>query len=180
MQITSRIDVIRGDITTIAADAIVNAANSSLLGGGGVDGAIHRAGGPAILEECRKIIARQGSCDTGEAVITTAGYLPAKFVIHTVGPVWNGGNKKEHEKLADCYRNSLQLAEENGCISIAFPNISTGIYRFPKDIAAKIAMSTVVDHLIQSSFLKKIFFVCFDQENFELMQSELVTINSNR
>src|SRR6185369_2112713 len=117
------IEIVRGDITKLNVDAIVNAANSSLMGGGGVDGAIHRAGGPAILEECRKIIARKGSCPTGEAVITTGGLLPTKFVIHTVGPVWSGGKSNEAEKLAACYRNSLKLAVENNITTIAFPNI---------------------------------------------------------
>jgi O-acetyl-ADP-ribose deacetylase (regulator of RNase III) len=173
----TQIEAIIGDITKIKVDAIVNAANSSLLGGGGVDGAIHRAGGPAILEDCKKIIARQGGCKTGEAVITVAGNLPANFVIHTVGPVWNGGNKNENEKLANCYRNSLQLAVENNCRTIAFPNISTGIYRFPKDSAAKIAVNTVAEYILQTSFLHKVLFVCFDQENFELIQSELTTIS---
>jgi O-acetyl-ADP-ribose deacetylase (regulator of RNase III) len=175
----TQIEATRGDITKCAVDAIVNAANSSLLGGGGVDGAIHRAGGPAILEECRKIVAVKGSCGTGEAVITTAGNLPAKFVIHTVGPVWNGGNKKEPEKLADCYNNSLALAVSNGCRTIAFPNISTGIYRFPKDIAAKIAVKTVTDYCMRKSLLDKVLFVCFDPENFELIQSELMAINDH-
>jgi O-acetyl-ADP-ribose deacetylase (regulator of RNase III) len=178
--VISQIEVIKGDITKVAVDAIVNAANSSLLGGGGVDGAIHRAGGPAILEDCKKIIARQGGCNTGEAVITTAGNLPARFVIHTVGPVWNGGNKQEQEKLANCYKNSLQLAVDNNCKTIAFPNISTGIYRFPKDIAAKIAVSTVAEHIRQTPVLHKILFVCFDQENFELIQSELDNITYNK
>jgi O-acetyl-ADP-ribose deacetylase len=128
----AEIKVVKGDITRMSVDAIVNAANSSLMGGGGVDGAIHRAGGPAILEDCRKIVAKQGGCATGQAVITTGGRLPAKFVIHTVGPVWNGGNKDEVQKLSECYRNSLQLVIDNHCKTIAFPNISTGIYRFPK------------------------------------------------
>src|SRR6476661_6881709 len=134
-----KLEVVKGDITKISVDVIVNAANTSLLGGGGVDGAIHRAGGPAILEDCRKIIAKQGGCKTGEAVITTAGNLPAKFVIHTVGPVWNGGNKNEATLLENCYRNALKLAVENNCKTIAFPNISTGIYGFPKDKAAVIS-----------------------------------------
>src|SRR5690349_12333919 len=138
-----KITVVKGDITKIKADALVNAANNSLLGGGGVDGAIHRAGGPAILEECRKIRAKQGGCATGEAVITTAGLLPAKYVIHTVGPVWNGGKNREAELLANCYRNTLQLAADNGVITIAFPNISTGIYHFPKPLAADIALQEV-------------------------------------
>jgi O-acetyl-ADP-ribose deacetylase len=171
------IEVIIGDITKVTVDAVVNAANSSLLGGGGVDGAIHRAGGPAILEDCRKIIARQGSCKTGEAVITTAGDLSATFVIHTVGPVWNGGNKQEPEKLANCYKNSLRLAVDNNCNTIAFPNISTGIYRFPKDKAAMIAVNTVADYIKQTSILHKVLFVCFDQENFELIHTELTSIN---
>src|SRR4026207_1873055 len=134
----NKIEIIRGDITKIKADAIVNAANSSLMGGGGVDGAIHRAGGSAILEECKKIVKARGGCKTGEAVITTAGNLPAKFVIHTVGPVWNNGNRDEEMKLANCYSNSLQLAVENDVKTISFPNISTGIYRFPRDLAAQI------------------------------------------
>ena len=122
-----KIELLKGDVTRIKVDAIVNAANSSLMGGGGVDGAIHRAGGPAILEECRKIVAKQGGCKTGEAVITTGGNLPAKFVIHAVGPVWNGGLYDEEIKLANCYKNSLRLAINNHCKTIAFPNISTGI-----------------------------------------------------
>jgi O-acetyl-ADP-ribose deacetylase (regulator of RNase III) len=160
------IELIKGDITQLNVDAIVNAANSSLMGGGGVDGAIHRAGGPAILDECRKIIARQGSCKTGNAVITTGGNLPAKFVIHTVGPVWNDGNNQEAEKLADCYRNSLELAVENNCKTIAFPNISTGIFGFPKDKAAEIAVKTVSEFISKTDEIQKVTFVCFDQENF--------------
>lgn len=146
-------------------DAIVNAANTSLLGGGGVDGAIHRAGGPAILDECRKIVARQGGCKVGEAVITTAGDLPARHVIHTVGPVWNGGKKKEPELLASAYRNSLQLAVEHSLRTIAFPNISTGVYRFPKPLAAEIALSSVRSF---TTGFERIVFVCFDEENYDL------------
>jgi O-acetyl-ADP-ribose deacetylase len=167
------IQLIKGDITKIKADAIVNAANSSLLGGGGVDVAIHRAGGPAILEECRAIRAKQGGCDTGEAVITTAGLLPAKYVIHTVGPVWNGGNKNEPELLASCYRNSLRLAVENGVKSIAFPNISTGIYHFPKPGAAKIAIETVQRFMANDNSLEEVFFVCFDDENYAMYKEIL-------
>jgi O-acetyl-ADP-ribose deacetylase (regulator of RNase III) len=166
----AQIQLIRGDITKQKVDAIVNAANSSLMGGGGVDGAIHRAGGAAILEECKKIIAKQGSCPTGEAVITTAGNLPAKFVIHTVGPVWNGGKSNEPAKLAKCYSNSLRVAVENGLQSIAFPNISTGIYGYPKKEAAEIAIKTVSDFLQRNQFVQ-VYFVCFDDENFELYQS---------
>ena len=151
-------------------DAIVNAANSSLMGGGGVDGAIHRAGGPAILEDCRKIVAKQGGCKTGEAVITTAGDLPAKFVIHTVGPVWNGGKSNEATKLANCYKNSLLLAEENNIKTIAFPNISTGIYGYPKKDAGMIAVETVSSFLQTSSLIEKVYFVCFDDENFLIYQ----------
>ncbi|GGH71565.1 O-acetyl-ADP-ribose deacetylase (regulator of RNase III) [Filimonas zeae] len=169
----TRISLIKGDITRIQADAIVNAANSSLLGGGGVDGAIHRAGGPAILEECRQIRNRQGGCATGEAVITTAGKLPARFVIHTVGPVWNKGNNTEEALLASCYRNSLQLALDNGVNTIAFPNISTGIYHFPKDKAAAIALETVRGFTNTNAGISEVIFVCFDDENFQLYQKEL-------
>ncbi|WP_346770852.1 O-acetyl-ADP-ribose deacetylase [Flavobacterium filum] len=156
----------KGDITKVTVDAIVNAANTSLLGGGGVDGAIHRAGGRAILEDCRKIIAKQGGCKVGQAIITTAGNLPSNFVIHTVGPVWNGGQKTEREKLANCYRSSLQLAVENSCKTIAFPNISTGIYKFPKKEAARIAVDTVLDFVHSTNKIEKVIFVCFDDENF--------------
>ena len=162
--------VIKGDITKVSADAIVNAANSSLLGGGGVDGAIHRAGGPEILEACRKIIDRQGGCKTGEAVITTAGRLPAEFVIHTVGQVWNGGSKNERELLTNCYLNSLKLAVKNNCRSIAFPNISTGIYGYPKDAAAVVAVKTVREFLVDNSALEVIF-VCFDEESEQILKS---------
>ena len=164
----TKITLLQGDITKIKADAIVNAANTSLLGGGGVDGAIHRAGGPAILEACQQIRAKQGGCDVGKAVITTAGLLPAKYVIHTVGPVWNGGNKGEPELLANCYRNSLQLAVDHAVKSIAFPNISTGIYRFPKPEAAAIAIKEVRQFVTNDNSLEEIFFVCFDDENYEL------------
>ena len=165
MKAKDKIEILKGDITKAAVDAIVNAANTSLLGGGGVDGAIHRAGGKKILEDCRKIIARQGGCKTGEAVITTAGNLPAKFVIHTVGPVWNGGKNNEAQKLSDCYRNSLQLAVDNTCKTIAFPNISTGVYKFPKKEAAEIAVKTVLEYLSANDTIEKVIFVCFDEEN---------------
>lgn len=138
-----------------------------------MDGAIHRAGGPAILEDCRKIVARQGGCKTGEAVITTAGRLPAQYVIHTVGPVWNGGKNNEEQKLADCYINSLQLAVDNIVKTIAFPNISTGIYRFPKNKAAAIATENVSIFLEYNQSLETVVFVCFDDENFELYSNLL-------
>ncbi len=179
--IKNRIQIIRGDITKIAVDAIVNAANTSLLGGGGVDGPIHRAGGPAILEECRKIVARQGGCKTGEAVITTAGNLPARYVIHTVGPVWNGGNSAVETHggaslLRNCYLNSLKLAVENGCKTISFPNISTGVYGYPKDEAAKISVKAVADFLSENHFIERVVFVCFDEENFGLVEKEIMKI----
>lgn len=169
------IKLVRGDITKVTADAIVNAANSSLLGGGGVDGAIHRAGGSEILEDCRKIIAKQGKCEIGHAVITRAGKLSAKFVIHTVGPVWNNGQDvgRVSQQLADCYENALQLAVTQQCRTVAFPNISTGIYKFPKDKAAKIALDTVFKFISQQRSLNyllpldQIIFVCFDQENYD-------------
>lgn len=166
-----KIELIRGDITKAQADAIVNAANSSLLGGGGVDGAIHRAGGPVILEECRAIRNRQGKCNTGEAVVTSAGNLPAKYVIHTVGPVWNGNDEKESRLLANCYSNSLKLAENFDAKIIAFPNISTGVYRFPKDMAGKIAVDTVRN--FKSDIIEKVIFVCFDEEN-EMIYKKLL------
>jgi O-acetyl-ADP-ribose deacetylase len=171
MTIQLKIEILKTDITKLAVDAIVNAANTSLLGGGGVDGAIHRAGGPAILEDCRKIIARQGGCKVGEAVITTAGNLPAKFVIHTVGPVWNGGNKNEEKKLADCYENSLKLAAENNIKTIAFPNISTGIYKFPKDKAARISFDTISGFLSGNSSIDKVYLVCFDDDNYFILKN---------
>ena len=167
-----RIEIIQGDITRIKVDAIVNAANSSLLGGGGVDGAIHRAGGRAILDDCMKIRAKQGGCKTGEAVITGAGNLPAQYVIHTVGPVWHGGQNGEPEKLANCYLNSLRLAVENSCKTVAFPNISTGVYGYPKDEAAKIAFQTVVGFLAENEQVGKVIFVCFEEDNYKLLLEE--------
>ena len=165
------IECIKADITTIKVDAIVNAANTSLMGGGGVDGAIHRKGGKAILDDCIKIRQRQGGCKVGEAVIITAGNLPAQYVIHTVGPVWNGGKKAESDKLSNCYINSLRLAEKYGVRTLAFPNISTGIYRYPKELAAQVAIKTVSNY--QSENLEKVIFVCFDQQNFEIYHNLL-------
>ena len=171
----TQIKLIFGDITKLEVDAIVNAANSSLMGGGGVDGAIHRAGGPTILAECREIVARCGRCEAGRAVITSGGNLPAKFVIHTVGPVWRGGNNNEAELLEKAYLNSLKLAVENGIETIAFPNISTGVYGFPKEKAAEIAIRTVSEFLSTNDQIKQVYFVCFDQENFDLYhQSNLI------
>jgi O-acetyl-ADP-ribose deacetylase (regulator of RNase III) len=167
----SNIKIILGDITKLEVDAIVNAANNSLMGGGGVDGAIHRAGGPEILAECRKI----GGCPTGEAVITTAGNLPARFVIHTVGPVWSGGHTGEEKLLANAYRNSLELSVKNNVKSIAFPNISTGIYGYPKDEAAKIAVQTTRDFLLENGPELSVTFVCFDEENF-LLYKKLIRV----
>jgi O-acetyl-ADP-ribose deacetylase (regulator of RNase III) len=165
------IEIVLGDITKIKADAIVNAANRSLLGGGGVDGAIHRAGGPAILKECEAIVAKQGGCATGEAVITTAGNLKAKYVIHTVGPVWSGGVNSEALKLKLCYLNSMKLALEKGCKSIAFPGISTGIYRYPKDQATKIAIDTVSEFSEANTSIEKFVFVCFDKESYDMYKN---------
>ncbi|MGH1435108.1 MAG: O-acetyl-ADP-ribose deacetylase [Lewinella sp.] len=161
-----QIKLLKGDITKLEVDAIVNAANTSLLGGGGVDGAIHRAGGKAILDECIQIRNRQGGCDVGEAVITTAGELPAKFVIHTVGPHWNEGQSNEKQKLKNCYLNSLKLAEDNKLKSIAFPNISTGVYRYPKAAAAAIAIDAVRNATL--AFVETVYFICFDEENYRL------------
>ncbi len=168
-----KIEVFNGDITEIEVDAIVNAANTSLLGGGGVDGAIHRKGGKQILDECIAIRNKQGGCDVGEVVITSAGNLKSKFVIHTVGPVWNGGQKGEKLKLADCYKNSLQLALDNACKTIAFPCISTGIYKYPANDAARVAVDTVLEFLSNSDKIEKVIFVCFDDDNFYSLKEHL-------
>jgi O-acetyl-ADP-ribose deacetylase len=165
------ITILKGDITKLETDAIVNAANSSLMGGGGVDGAIHRAGGPQILKECMEIRNRQGECKTGEAVITSAGNMKARFVIHTVGPVWKGGKNRETELLANAYRNSLQLAVAHQCKSIAFPNISTGVYGFPKQLAAEIALQTVYGFIKEDEILNEVIFVCHDEENLQLYRN---------
>ena len=173
---SSLIEIIKGDITKIVVDAIVNAANYGLLGGGGVDGAIHKSGGSIILEECKKIVVKQGGCKVGEAVITSAGNLPAKFVIHTVGPVWNGGMLNETVKLAKCYKNSLKLAADNKCKTIAFPNISTGIFKFPKQKAGTIAVNTTYNFLKGNNEIQKVIFVCYDDESFNIMINHLKTI----
>jgi len=173
----SVIEIIKSDITKLSVDAVVNAANSSLMGGGGVDGAIHRAGGKIILEQCQNIIKSIGRCNTGEAVVTTAGNMPSKFVIHTVGPVWNENSSDEKKELyknqlRNCYLNSLLKASENACRTIAFPNISTGVYRFPKNIAAQIALDEVRKYLDKNNnIIDKVIFVCFDDENYNIMQS---------
>lgn len=169
----SRVVLFHGDITKVKVDVIVNAANSTLLGGGGVDGAIHRAGGPAILEACEVIRNRQGSCPPGEAVITTAGNLPADHVIHTVGPIWQGGERDEPAILANCYRNSLNLAVEHQAQTVAFPNISTGVYAYPKDKAAVVATQAVKAFLAKDTTLTHVIFVVYDQENYALYQDLL-------
>jgi O-acetyl-ADP-ribose deacetylase len=169
----ARIELLQGDITKLHVDAIVNAANSSLLGGGGVDGAIHRAGGKAILEECIKIRSKQGGCAVGEAVITTAGNLPAKYVIHAVGPVWSKSNTGANALLSNAYRNSLQLANKNNLKTVAFPNISTGIYGFPKEEAAGVAVKTVKDFLAENHKIDKVIFICFDGENYRIYEKLL-------
>lgn len=162
----TRISLTRGDITRQAADAIVNAANSQLVGGGGVDGAIHAAGGPSILAECRAWVADHGPLPTGEAMITGAGELPAKHVIHTVGPIWAEHDEEEAARLlASCYVSSLETATEHGCRSVAFPNISTGVYGYPRRAAAEVALSTVEEWVEAGSDLDEIVFVCFDEEN---------------
>jgi O-acetyl-ADP-ribose deacetylase (regulator of RNase III) len=164
----NHIELLKADITRLQVDCIVNAANSSLRGGGGVDGAIHRAAGPLLLKECISITEKIGSLPTGEAVITKGYNLPATYVIHTVGPVWNGGKYNEDALLANAYRNSLNLAMANSIKTIAFPNISTGIYGFPKERAAQIAFNEVHDFLRDGLLFEKVFFVCFDLENFEI------------
>ena len=160
----NRIEILRGDITELRVDAIVNAANTSLLGGGGVDGAIHRAAGPELLEFNRKL----GGCQTGEAKISPGFKLPAKFIIHTVGPVWNGGKHNEDNLLANCYNNSLKLALENKIKTIAFPAISTGVYRFPLERATNIAFTEVKKFLENNESIEKVIFVCFDEETYRV------------
>lgn len=164
--VMERIEIVQGDITKQEVDAIVNAANTTLLGGGGVDGAIHRAAGPELLEECKKI----GGCPTGEARVTKGYNLPAKYVIHTVGPIWRGGNNREDELLANCYRNSLKEAVRLGVKTIAFPSISTGAYRFPIERATRIAMKETVEFLKNDSTIDKVIFVCFGSEVYNTYQ----------
>ena len=172
-----KISAIEGDITRQNTDAIVNAANSGLMGGGGVDGAIHRAGGPAILEECKRIVARQGRLPTGQAVITTGGNLKARYVIHTVGPVWHGGSGSEAELLRSAYNECLRLANRNKLASVAFPSISTGAYGYPVDEAASIAASTIVSFLKeQATCLEEVMFVLFDSQTYQSYCSALRTL----
>jgi len=171
---TARLEVIVADITTLSVDAIVNAANTSLLGGGGVDGAIHRAAGPALLAECRTL----HGCETGGAKITKAYRLPARHVIHAVGPVWNGGNRGEDEALASCYRRAIELCQIHGLASIAFPAISTGIYRFPAERAARIAVSTTVEVLPAAPAISHIIFCCFSNDSARLHAQSMAEFGS--
>lgn len=164
-----RIELYKADITKMEVDAIVNAANESLLGGGGVDGAIHRAAGPQLLEECKTL----NGCKTGDAKITKGYNLPAGYVIHTVGPVWKGGDKDEPELLAGCYKKSLALASENKLKTIAFPNISTGVYGYPKEKAADVAIKTVKDFLASDNSIEQVIFTVFDDENYSIYQKIL-------
>ena len=169
-----KLSLIRGDITQQDTDAIVNAANPSLMGGGGVDGAIHRAGGPTILEECKQIVANQGRLPTGKAVITTGGNLNAKYVIHTVGPIWHGGDRNEAELLSSAYRESLKLAAERNLTSISFPSISTGAYGYPLDKAARVALRAVTSFLKEkNTSVKEVIFVLFDSSAHESYCSAL-------
>ncbi|HRR16822.1 MAG TPA: O-acetyl-ADP-ribose deacetylase [Bacteroidales bacterium] len=166
---TNRLSVVKGDITEMDVDAIVNAANRSLLGGGGVDGAIHRAAGPGLLEECKKL----NGCETGQAKITAGYNLKAKYVIHTVGPIWRGGIADEPELLASCYQQSLTLAKKYKIKTIAFPGISTGVYGFPKDLAALIAVTEAKRFILTNKIPEKIIFVAFDDENFKIYKKLL-------
>lgn len=159
----------QGDITTYRVDAIVNAANRTLLGGGGVDGAIHRAAGPELLEECKTL----GGCETGEAKITKGYRLPARYVIHTPGPIWYGGVRGEAEKLRGSYENSLRLAEENGCKTVAFPSISTGVFHYPLEQAAQIAVDTILTFLKTARCVKEVTMVCFDEKTLQAYQAAL-------
>ena len=176
---TTEIVLKRGDITEEVVDVIVNAANSSLLGGGGVDGAIHRSGGPAILEECREIRARQGGCPTGEAVITGAGRLKARRVVHAVGPVWRGGDAGEPEYLRSAYANSLTLAAENGAETIAFPSISTGVYGYPIEKAARVALGAAREWASERDDLQEIRFILFSEEDLEAYEKALAKLDAD-
>lgn len=170
-----------GDITKAEVDVVVNAANPSLLGGGGVDGAIHRAAGPALLEECRRIVQAQGGCETGDAVITGAGDLSARFIVHTVGPVWTAEAPRQHdEELFSCYAKSLALAADAGATSVAFPCISTGVYGFPKERAARVAIAAVLDCATRGDFAGAVTFVCFESEDYNLYNEELERSRSRR
>ncbi len=173
----TKLSLIQGDITLQKTESIVNAANTSLLGGGGVDGAIHRAGGPKILEECKEIRAKQGGCPTGEAVITSGGNMITKHVIHTVGPVWSDGNRNEEQLLRNAYYNSLNLAKKNGIKSVSFPSISTGVYRFPIDKAARIALTTVTEFLQEYNFVE-VRFVLFSERDLQIYEDALEEICS--
>jgi O-acetyl-ADP-ribose deacetylase len=170
----TRLCLTRGDITRSGGDAVVNAANSGLMGGGGVDGAIHAAGGPAILAACREIVARRGRLPAGEAVITTGGKLPAAYVIHTVGPVWHGGRQGEPEVLASAYRSCLELAAEKGLRTISFPSVSTGVYGYPVDLAARVALGTTLAFLKErSTSLREVVFVLFSLKNYDAFDAAL-------
>lgn len=166
------LQIVVGDITRLHVDAIVNAANSTLLGGGGVDGAIHRAAGPGLLEECRTL----GGCPTGESKMTSAYNLPCRKVIHTVGPIWNGGSHGESELLASCYDTAMKLAEDNSLKSIAFPCISTGVYRYPKREAAEIALKTIFSHLRSGAYKGDVFICCFTRQDAEIYEELLKTV----
>ena len=167
-----KIEIIQGDITKQTVDAIVNAANCSLLGGGGVDGAIHRAAGPELLAECRTL----GGCKTGEAKITKGYKLPARFVIHTPGPVWHGGNNGEADKLRSCYRNCLVLASDNGCKTVDFPSISTGVYHFPLEKASDIAIKTISEYLFEHPEIERVRMVCFDSRTKQAYENALCEV----
>ena len=172
----TRLSLMQGDITKQETDAIVNAANSGLMGGGGVDGAIHRAGGPAILEDCKKIVAQRGRLPAGQAVITTGGNLKARHVIHTVGPVWHGGKSGEPETLASAYMESLKVAVENNLKSVSFPSISTGVYSYPLPEASRVAIGAVVDFLSKNASLEEVVFVLFDSRTFAAYKQALEEI----
>ncbi len=174
MTTDNRIQLIQDDIIKLHVDAIVNAANSRLAGGGGVDGAIHKAAGPELYDACRKL----NGCQTGSSKITPGYKLPSLYIIHTVGPVWRGGNSNEVDLLESCYNTSLKIATQNDVVSIAFPNISTGVYAFPKEEAAKIAISTVTRFLEKNQLPKEVIFVCFDEENYNIYSKILGTTNT--